>query len=153
MKRIATGVVSGVIAALTATAAVAQNYDPACQQYASQQAAAAQAQANNEAVGSTLLGAAVGAGIGAAVGGGRGAAIGAGTGAIVGSGTGMANAQDAGNQAYWSYYNQCMASRTPAPAPQGYPPATTTQQLNQQQMNQYGQQPYQQQPQQPYYNR
>lgn len=143
MKRIVTGVVSGVMVALTATAAVAQTaYDDAtCRQWASQQASYAQAQANNQAVGSTLLGAALGAGIGAAIGGGRGAAIGAGTGAIVGTGTGMANAQDAGSQAYWSYYNQCMASRTPAPAaPQGYPP-TTTQQLNQQQLQQG---PYQQ---------
>jgi uncharacterized protein YcfJ len=147
MKRIATGVVSGVMVALTATAALAQTaYDDAtCRQWASQQASYAQAQANNQAVGSTLLGAALGAGIGAAIGGGRGAAIGAGTGAIVGTGTGIANAQDAGSQAYYAYYQQCMASRTPAAAaPQGYPP-TTTQQLNQQQMQQgpsYQQQPY-----------
>lgn len=147
MKRIATAAVSGVMVALTATAALAQTaYDDAtCRQWASQQASYAQAQANNQAVGSTLLGAALGAGIGAAVGGPRGAAIGAGTGAIVGTGTGIANAQDAGSQAYWAYYNQCMASRTPAAAapPPGYAPAPTTQQLNQQQLQQYpGYQPY-----------
>ncbi|HXP04756.1 MAG TPA: YMGG-like glycine zipper-containing protein [Stellaceae bacterium] len=154
MKRIATGVVSGAIAALTATAALAQTaYDDAtCRQYADQNTAALRAQAQNQAVGGTIVGGLLGAGIGAAIGGGRGAAIGAGTGAIVGTGTGMANAQatsDYANQQYAAYYQQCMASRTPAAAPpQGYPP-TTTQQLNQQQLNQYGQPPVPQ----PYYNR
>ena len=138
MKKVATGVASGVLVALTATGALAQTAydDAACRQYASQQASYAQAQANNDAVGSTLLGAALGAGIGAAVGGGRGAAIGAGAGAISGAGAGAANAQQAGSQAYWGYYNQCMASRTPAaPPPQGYAPSST-QQLNQQQLQQ-----------------
>ena len=128
MKRIATGVVSGVMVALTATAALAQTgYDDAvCRQYADQQTAALRAQAQNQAVGGTMVGGLLGAGIGAAVGGPRGAAIGAGTGALVGTGTGMANAQatsDYANQQYYAYYQQCMASRTPAAAPpQGYPP-------------------------------
>jgi hypothetical protein len=146
MKPIVTGVAGGVLAVLTATSALAQTaYDDAtCRQYASQQASAAQAQANNQAVGSTLLGAALGAGIGAAVGGGRGAAIGAGAGAVTGAGAGAANAQGAGDQAYWGYYQQCMATRTPAPQP-GYAPGyapqpgygqPSTQQLNQQQLNQ-----------------
>ncbi len=153
MKPIVTGVAGGVLAVLTATSALAQTaYDDAtCRQYASQNAANAQAQANNQAAGSTLLGAALGAGIGAAVGGGRGAAIGAGAGAVTGAGAGAANAQGAGDQAYWSYYNQCMATRTPAPgyAPQpGYAQPgygqPSTQQLNQQQMNQGpGYNPYQ----------
>jgi uncharacterized protein YcfJ len=156
MKRIATGVASGVMVALTATAALAQTaYDDAtCRQYADQQTAALRAQAQNQAVGGTIVGGLLGAGIGAAIGGGRGAAIGAGTGAIVGTGTGMANAQatdDYANQQYAAYYQQCMASRTPAPGPQNYAPSTT-QQLNQQQMQQGP--AYQPQPQpQPYYNR
>jgi YmgG-like glycine-zipper protein len=145
MKRIATGVIAGMLVALGATSAMAQSaYDDAtCRQYASQQAGAVQAQANNQAVGSTLGGALLGAGIGAAIGGGRGAAIGAGAGALTGGVAGSANAQDAGNQAYWSYYNQCMASRTPAPPPPGYGQPQggyygqpSSQQLNQQQLNQ-----------------
>jgi hypothetical protein len=155
MKTMTTGLAAGMLAAM-ATSAMAQSaYDDAtCRQWASQQASYAQAQANNQAVGSTLGGALLGAGIGAAIGGGRGAAIGAGAGAIAGSGAGAANAQGAGDQAYWGYYNQCMASRSqPAYAPQPYPPQggynggqPSTQQLNQQQLN-GGQQyynPYQQ---------
>jgi uncharacterized protein YcfJ len=112
-----TGVLGGALALLATTGAMAQQYDPTCQQWASQQAAAV---ANNQQAGSTLGGALLGAGIGAAIGGGRGAAIGAG--ALTGAGAGAAQAQDAGNQAYWSYYNQCMASRS-APAYQpGYQP-------------------------------
>jgi uncharacterized protein YcfJ len=156
MKAI-TGVLGGALALLTATSAMAQTaYDDAtCRNYASQQAQYAQAQANNNAVGSALGGAVLGAGIGAIAGGGRGAAIGAGAGALTGGVAGSANAQGAGDQAYWSYYNQCMASRTPAPAPAyGYPQQgygqPTTQQLNQQQY--YQGQPYQQ-PYNPYYGR
>jgi uncharacterized protein YcfJ len=150
MKPLTTGVLGGVLVVLATTSAMAQTaYDDAtCRNWASQQASYAQAQANNQAVGSTLGGALLGAGIGAAIGGGRGAAIGAGAGALTGGVAGSANAQDAGNQAYWSYYNQCMASRTPAAAPApgyyqqpGYG-QPSTQQLNQQQ--------YQQGPQ--YYN-
>lgn len=143
MKYTATGVLCGVLTALTATSALAQTAydDSVCRQYASQNASYAQAQANNNAVGSTLGGALLGAGLGAAIGGGRGAAIGAASGAIVGTGAGAAQAQGAGDQAYWSYYNSCMASRaTPQPAYQqpyqggyGQPSA---QQLNQQQLNQ-----------------
>jgi hypothetical protein len=150
MKPIATGVVGGVLVALATTGALAQTpYDDAvCRQYADQNTAGLRAQAGNQAVGSTLLGAALGAGIGAAIGGGRGAAIGAGSGALVGGVGGSANAQataDYANQQYYAYYQQCMASRAPAPpppgyAPPGYPPqpgyGPTTQQLNQQQLNQ-----------------
>jgi hypothetical protein len=149
MKTLTTGLLGGVVAVLSTTAALAQTaYDDAqCRDWAGQQASAVQAQANNQAVGSTLGGALLGAGIGAAIGGGRGAAIGAGAGAIAGTGAGAANAQGAGDQAYWSYYNQCMASRSrPAPPPPGYPPQggygggynggqPSTQQLNQQQLN------------------
>lgn len=146
MKPIVTGVLSAVLAVATGGGAMAQPaYDPACQQYASQQAGAAQAQANSNAVGSTLGGALLGAGLGAAIGGGRGAAIGAASGAIVGTGAGAAQAQGAGDQAYWQAYNYCMSTRAPAPPPYGAPPPAygqpTTQQLNQQQLYQGGQ-PY-----------
>ncbi|MGA8402186.1 MAG: hypothetical protein WB697_20020, partial [Stellaceae bacterium] len=58
MKTI-TGVLGGALALLTATSAMAQTaYDDAtCRQWASQNANYAQAQANNNAVGSTLGGA------------------------------------------------------------------------------------------------
>ena len=149
MKLIAAGVLGGVMVALAASSALAQTaYDDAiCRQYADQNTAALQAQAGNQAVGGTIVGALLGAGIGAAVGGGRGAAIGAGAGAIAGTGAGAAKAQatsDYAAQEYYAYYNQCMASRSaPPPAypppgypPPGYGPAPTTQQLNQQQMQQ-----------------
>ena len=139
MKTLSTGLVAGMLTVI-ATSAMAQTaYDDAtCRQWASQQASAVQAQAQNEAVGSTLGGALLGAGIGAAIGGGRGAAIGAGAGALTGAAGGSANAQAAGNQAYWDYYNQCMASRSrpaPAYAPQPGYGQPSTQQLNQQQLN------------------
>jgi len=149
MKPIATGVAGGLLVALATTGAMAQTpYDDAvCRQYANQNTAALRAQAGDQAVGGTVVGALLGAGIGAAVGGGRGAAIGAGTGAIVGTGAGVANAQatsDYANQQYAAYYQQCMASRTPAAPAPGYPPQPgyapsqpmTTQQLNQQQLQQ-----------------
>jgi hypothetical protein len=137
MRTLITGFAGGMLAAIAVSAgALAQGYvDPACQQYASQQAGAAQAQANNNAVGSTLGGALLGAGIGAAIGGGRGAAIGAGAGAVTGAGAGAAQAQDAGNQAYWNAYNYCMSTRSPAPAP-SYQPGYGQPQPG------YGQQPY-----------
>ena len=149
MKPLATGVMSAVLLAATATGAMAQTaYDAqVCQQWASQQAGAVQAQANSQAAGSALTGALLGAGIGAAFGGGRGAAIGAGAGAITGGAAGSANAADAGNQAYYAYYNQCMQSRSGPPpgypAQPGYAPQgggynggqPSTQQLNQQQLN------------------
>jgi outer membrane lipoprotein SlyB len=122
MKAI-TGVLGGALTLLTATSAMAQTaYDDAtCRQWAAQNANYAQAQANNNAVGSTLGGALLGAGLGAAIGGGRGAAIGAASGAVVGTGAGAAQAQGAGNNAYWQAYNYCMSTRTPAPQP-AYPP-------------------------------
>ena len=151
MKPVFSGVLGGGLVLIAATSAMAQTaYDDAtCRNWASQQASYAQAQANNQAVGSTLGGALLGAGIGAAIGGGRGAAIGAGAGAISGTAAGAANAQGAGDQAYWSYYNQCMASRTPAAAPApgyGYQQPGYAQPAQQPYYN--GQQPYN-----PYYGR
>jgi uncharacterized protein YcfJ len=135
MRPVATGVIGGVLAVLASASAMAQTaYDDAtCRQYADQNTAGLRAQAQNQAVGSAVVGTVLGAGIGAAVGGGRGAAIGAGTGAVVGGTAGAANAQatsDYANQQYYAYYNQCMQSRRGGP-----PPGS--------------QQPYQQ----PYYNR
>jgi len=105
---------------------MAQSYydDQACRQYADQQTAAIQGQANAQAFGSTLLGAGLGAAIGGAVGGGRGAGIGAASGAVLGGATGVANAQNAAGyspQQYNAYYSQCMASRRPPPPSYGAP--------------------------------
>jgi hypothetical protein len=134
MKPVKTCYVAASLAVLTAgTGAMAQSYydDQACRQYAGQQVAALQGQANAQAFGSTLLGAGLGAAIGGAVGGGRGAGIGAASGAIVGGTAGVANAQNAAGyapQQYNAYYAHCMASRRPpppsyyAPSP-GYAPA------------------------------
>jgi hypothetical protein len=128
-------VAAGLTVLMTSTGAMAQSYydDQACRQYAGQQVAALQGQANAQAFGSTLLGAGLGAAIGGAVGGGRGAGIGAASGAVLGGATGIANAQNAAGyapQQYNAYYSQCMAARTPPPppprgygAPQVYAPA------------------------------
>jgi outer membrane lipoprotein SlyB len=65
-----------------------QQDETACEDYAHQHVAGQAEAANNTAVGTALIGTALGAGLGAAVGGGRGAAIGAGSGAVVGSAVG-----------------------------------------------------------------
>jgi len=128
MRPVKTSLAASVLAVLTtSTAAMAQSYydDQACRQYANQQVAAIQSQANAQAFGNTLLGAGLGAAIGGAVGGGRGAGIGAASGGILGGATGIANAQNAAAyapQQYNAYYSQCMAART-APPPSYYPPA------------------------------
>jgi|SRR6516225_1481518 len=121
MKPVKTSFVAAVLAVLTtSTGVMAQSYydDQACRQYADQQVAALQGQANAQAVGSTLLGAGLGAALGGAVGGGRGAGIGAASGAIVAGTAGIANAQNAAAyapQQYNAYYVQCMGSRSPSP--------------------------------------
>lgn len=118
---------------LCAGAAWAQSAydDAACRQYADAQTAPMRAQASNQAVGNTLLGAGLGAAIGGAVGGGRGAGIGAASGAVLGTMGGAANAQGANDyiaQQYSGYYYSCMRARSApppgyAPAPAyGYPP-------------------------------
>jgi len=146
-------VAAGLTVLMTSTGAMAQSYydDQACRQYAGQQVAALQGQANAQAFGSTLLGAGLGAAIGGAVGGGRGAGIGAASGAVLGGATGIANAQNVAGyapQQYNAYYSQCMAARTPPPsyyppapvyAPaQGYAPrpSSSANDLNRQQYNQ-----------------
>src|SRR6516165_2348158 len=111
MRPVKTCYVAAGLAVLTAsTGAMAQSYydDQTCRQYAGQQVAALQGQANAQAFGSTLLG----AGIGAA------------SGAVLGGATGVANAQNASAyapQQYNAFYSQCMAARTPPP-PSYYPP-------------------------------
>ena len=77
---------AGLAVLLASTGETAQSYYDvqACRQYAGQQVAALQGQANAQAFGSTILGAGLGAAIGGAVGGGRGAGIGAASGAVLG---------------------------------------------------------------------
>jgi outer membrane lipoprotein SlyB len=85
-----------------------------CGQYANAQTAPLAAQANNQAVGSAILGTALGAGLGAAIGGGRGAAIGAASGAVAGTSIGANQSALAGmslQQQYDIYYAQCMYAR------------------------------------------
>jgi uncharacterized protein YcfJ len=87
--------------------------DSSCRQYASQQVAGGAEQANNQEVGSAVVGTVLGAALGAAVGGGRGAAIGAGSGAIIGTAAGSgpgAYAQHSLQQRYDISYSQCMYS-------------------------------------------
>ena len=97
-----------------------------CQAYANSQTAPLTAQANNQALGGTLLTTALGAGLGAAIGGGRGAAIGAASGAVVGGAAGARGSSIAGmgiQQQYDIYYSQCMYSRgnqVPGYAPNAY---------------------------------
>src|SRR5579872_4942695 len=117
---------SFAVTALTALtfsgAAMAQYYDRdgQCRQYAAQAVAPMQQQAAGNTVGSALVGAGLGAALGAAAGGGRGAAIGAASGAAVGGVGGAAVNSDQVQQAYNSYYYQCMGT-PPAPA-YGAPP-------------------------------
>ena len=153
MRPVKTSFVAAGLAVLTtSTGAMAQSYydDQACRQYANQQVAALQGQANAQAFRSTLLGAGLGAAIGGAVGGGRGAGIGAASGAVLGGATGVANAQNAAGyapQQYNAFYSQCMAARTPAPPSYGAPayapspgyaprPSSSASDLNRQQLNQ-----------------
>jgi len=113
--------------------------DAACRGWANQATAGQAESANNQAVGSALLGTALGAGLGAAIGGGRGAAIGAGTGALAGTAYGANSSQWSQmgiQQQYNVAYQQCMYSRgnqvpgyqavagapPPPPPPPGYPP-------------------------------
>jgi uncharacterized protein YcfJ len=85
--------------------------DSSCRQYASQQVAGGAEQANNQQVGSAVVGTVLGAAVGAAVGGGTGAAIGAGSGAIVGTAAGAGPyPQYSLQRRYDISYSQCMYS-------------------------------------------
>jgi hypothetical protein len=114
-----------------------------CKQYASNQVQGGAQQANNQQVGTAVIGTLLGAGLGAAIGGGKGAAIGAGAGALGGTAVGAGpseRAQGSLQQRYDLAYAQCMYSRGnqvpgyqpagapppppsyPPPPPPGYPP-------------------------------
>ena len=124
---------------------VFQQDDASCRAYASNQVSGQAQQANNQAVGTAVVGTLLGAGLGAAVGGGRGAAIGAASGAVGGTAigaSGSANQQYGIQQQYDNAYSQCMYSHgnqtpraayapppaygpsygPPAPPPGYYPP-------------------------------
>ena len=123
-----TFLIAVLLAATASGSAMAQYYgrDAQCRQYAAQAVAPMQQQAVASTAGSTLLGAGLGAALGAAAGGGRGAAIGAASGAAVGGIGGGAVNSDAVQQAYNSYYYQCMGPpQAPPPgyAQPGYAPA------------------------------
>lgn len=85
--------------------------EQACEDYANQRTAGQAEAANNRAVGTALIGTALGAGLGAAVGGGHGAGIGAASGAVVGTAVGSnqsAHAQWSLQDRYNIAYAQCM---------------------------------------------
>jgi hypothetical protein len=103
---------------------VFQQDDAVCRQFASNQTAGQAQQANNQAVGTAVVGTLLGAGLGAAIGGGQGAAIGAASGAVGGTaiGAGTSSNQQYGiQQQYDIAYSQCMYSR--GNQVQGYGPA------------------------------
>ncbi|VVE86890.1 YMGG-like glycine zipper-containing protein [Pandoraea bronchicola] len=84
-----------------------------CRQYASGQNGGLDTAtaANTSALGSAVIGTAIGAAAGAAIGGGSGAAIGAGAGLLTGSAVGMGNAQSSAYMTQSRYdqaYVQCM---------------------------------------------
>ena len=101
-----------------------------CEQYATAQVGPQAAYATNRAIGSAILGTALGAGLGAAVGGGHGAAIGAASGAVLGTAAGASGAgyaQMSIQQQYDLAYAQCMyahGNTVPgfSPPPGGPPP-------------------------------
>ena len=126
MHPLAKGLTGAALLTIAVGGTAAAQYPPsyaddmACRQYADQASQGVRNQAAASTVGNTLGGAALGAALGGAFGGGRGAGIGAASGAIAGTGLGVANAPAAQYsveqwQAY--YYQQCMASRQPAPPP------------------------------------
>jgi len=85
-----------------------------CKQYAADQVNGQAENANERAVGTALLGGAVGAGVGAVVGGGRGAGVGAVTGGALGTAVGAGNSQHAQGgiqQQYDNAYSACMYSK------------------------------------------
>ena len=90
---------------------VFQSDQALCKQFASSQVQGGAQQANNQQVGTAVVGTLLGAGLGAAIGGGRGAAIGAGAGALGGTAVGAgpsAQAQYSLQRRYDIAYSQCM---------------------------------------------
>lgn len=85
-----------------------------CKDYASQQIAGQSDTANERALGGTLVGAALGAGLGAAVDGGRGAGVGAAAGGLLGTGIGASSSEHSQHgiqQQYDTAYAQCMYAK------------------------------------------
>ncbi len=100
----------------------------ACKEFANSQVAGGAQVANNQTIGTAVIGTALGAGLGAAVGEGRGAAVGAGTGAIAGTAIGSGQSERAQmslQQRYDIAYSQCMyakGNQVPGMAPAAVPP-------------------------------
>lgn len=102
----------------------------ACEQYANGQVAGARKEANQQAVGTALVGTALGAGLGAAAG---DAGLGAAAGGVAGTAAAGSGAQDAAQtiqQRYDIAYSQCMFSKgnqvpgfEPAPVVEAIPQA------------------------------
>jgi uncharacterized protein YcfJ len=93
---------------------VFQTDQAVCKQFADSQVAGGAQAANNQQVGTAVLGTVLGAGLGAAIGGGRGAAIGAASGALGGTAIGAGPASQANmslQQRYDIAYAQCMYTR------------------------------------------
>jgi len=85
-----------------------------CKGVAQREVAGQAEAANDRAVGSTLVGAALGAGLGAAAGGGRGAGIGAAAGGTAGTMVGASGSEHAERsiqQRYDSAYTECMIAK------------------------------------------
>lgn len=125
MKRLVGATLAALLGSTGAIAQSPYHDDLACRQYADAQIAPLRDLANSQTVGSTILGAGLGAALGALVGGGRGAGIGAASVALVGTGIGAANAQNTAGylqQQYNAYYGQRMESRRSMP-PQYAAPA------------------------------
>ena len=102
---------AGVMPAPNKPFAEFQRDDAICRQFAQQQSTGVAQGANNQQIGSAVLGTVLGAGLGAALGGGRGAGIGAATGALGGTMVGSSQAQRGtftAQQLYDSAYQQCM---------------------------------------------
>ena len=103
--------------------------DNECRQYAYIQVGGNTSQdaANQAAVGSAVVGTAIGAAAGAAIGGSQGAAVGAGVGLVGGSAVGTNSAYVSGyatQRQYDNAYIQCMYTkghRVPVPANMAYP--------------------------------
>lgn len=102
--------------------------DYACRDYALGQVGGRSSQqaANQAAVGSAVVGTAIGAVAGAAIGGSQGAAVGAGTGLLIGGAAGSNTARASGygsQRQYDNAYIQCMYAkehRVPVPANMAY---------------------------------
>jgi uncharacterized protein YcfJ len=93
---------------------VFQQDQATCKQYAADQVGGQADSANEKAIGTAVIGTALGAGLGAAVGGGHGAGVGAASGGILGTAVGAGNSQRdqrSIQQQYDNAYAQCMYAK------------------------------------------